>query len=392
LFKLRYTFKEMLMKYRYLWLAAVMLIFAFAAVSCKSTEPAVEAAPPAETLDPEAGPPSDSVLSAYRDAVKRADDARKLATDFNGPDYFPSDWQSADGLYSQAKAQDSVKTQAEARQSTTRWNAAADALEALSKTAIPRYAEDLTADVVAKRTALLATAALVPQAAWQDPMVKGTAEDYLLDADNAAAGALAKYGDGDYYGARDEGVKAGERYEAMDTALQAALVRLELEARGLVRYDPSAVNDADNTGLEAVDAYNNGDYPGAKGKADNALAAYRASLAKAVESYAADAGAAAAAERQKAVDAKAPVAVKQDFDAAEAIYGEAGSLYQAKSFDDAASLYTDAQGLFSRAARAAREKRRAAEEALRAAELKIVESDSIAGNAESILLNQGGMQ
>jgi hypothetical protein len=128
----------------------------------------------------------------------------------------------------------------------------------------------------------------------------------------------------------------------------------------------------------------------AQDKADEALLRYNLALRTAKESFAAENGAAAATERQRALDLKANVAVRQDFDSAQSIYNRANSSYRSENFDSAAELYAESRSMYEVVSQVAREKRRIAEEALQTADEKMLESDNIAKDAELIL--EGGAQ
>jgi hypothetical protein len=328
-------------------------------------------------MDPEDGPPSQAVLDNLNSAVAKAVQARKLATDFNGAGYFPPEFEAAEALYAQAESGKSTKTMRSTRESAVRYNQAADAFTAVADKAIVRYAEDLSAEVIAAREgAINADAGFL-------------AEEYLLDADNTAADALAKYNARDFYNARDKGITARDMYTALETGVEAFKIRLEIDDNGFAGYDPAAIERADNEALSAVADYEAGNIAGAKSKAGNVLSSYRQSLEKAWESYAADTGAAAAAERQRALDFKANVAVRQEYDAANAVYNRGVGSHRGRNFDNAASLYMESQAMFESVTQSAREKRRIAEDALRQAALKVEESDAAAQDAELIL---GGAQ
>jgi hypothetical protein len=93
-------------------------------------------------------------------------------------------------------------------------------------------------------------------------------------------------------------------------------------------------------------------------------------------------------ERRNALDAKANVAVREDFNRVDQIYNRAESAYNSRVFDNAADLYIQAEAGFVNAALAAEEKRRIAQEAIEAADRKLAESETTAANAEKIL--EGG--
>ncbi|MDR3145977.1 MAG: hypothetical protein LBU21_06845, partial [Treponema sp.] len=82
-----------------------MLIFAVV-ISCKSTPPAEEPPPPpppsaaAEpsppARDPNLEPPGADALASLEAAKARAEAARTLAQDFDGPLYAAQDWEAAE--------------------------------------------------------------------------------------------------------------------------------------------------------------------------------------------------------------------------------------------------------------------------------------------------------
>jgi hypothetical protein len=366
------------MKPKYVGYFLLGLLILAAGISCKTTKPVTEAPPQEETLDPENGPPDQNTLNSLNDAAARAAKARQLVMDFNGPSYFPPDWDSADSLYTQAESRKSTSTLRDARESVARYETAVTALTALGDKTIPRYAQDLESEVTNARIAAVNAGA------------DYLAQDYLRKADDRAVEALNQYGEKDYYAARDTAFTARDMYSALETGVNAAKIRLEIEERGFTRYDPSAIAAADTLGLSALDDYDSGNIASARSKAADVRSQYSQSLLKGKEAYASDTGAAAAAERQRALDVKANVAVRQDYDAANAIYNRGVSSFRGKNYDEAASLYIESRSLFENTARIAREKRRLAEDALRAAELKMSESGEIAGNAEIIL--EGGAQ
>jgi hypothetical protein len=368
------------MKMKYAGYLLLGLVLVIGTAACKSPPAPTEPAPPAEEpADPDNAPPGKAAVDGLNAAAERAADARKLVMDFNGPGYFPPDWAAADSLYSQAESRKSSVSVRETRESTARYNAAADALEALAGNTIPRYARDLEDEVLAARNGAVNAGA------------EYLAPDYLLKADNKAVEALAAYESNEYYPARDSGINTRDMYAVLETGVNAYKIRLEIEDRNFVRYDPSAIEATDAMALAALDTYDaDGSIAAAGASAASAFSQYSQSLAKAKESNAADTGAAAAAERQRALDIKANVAVRQDYDTANTVFNRAASSYRAGQYDEAADLYSEARSLFESAVRTARVKREAAEAALREAETKMAESDGNARNAELIL--EGGAQ
>ena len=369
------------MKSKYIGWVLIGLLALFTAVSCKSAPPptAEEEAPTAAApLDPNSLPPDQATLNELNAAAARAAAARKLASDFGASTSFPQDWQSADSLYSQAEQQKKSSTMLETRDSIARYNRAADAFDALANKTLAQYYETKQKEIDSARNKAVSSGAavLIP--------------DYLLDADNAAADALKKYQAKDYYGAKESADKALSMYAALNAGLDAYKVREQIFGKGFEVYDPVNIQLADDTMWSAASDYEAKNYAGAKQKADAALLRYNQALKTGWESYAAEKGANASAERQKALDLRANVAVRQEFNSAQAIYVRANTAFNSQRFEEAAGLYEDCESMFEVIAEVALEKRLAAEEALRRANDKMNESNEKAKNAEVIL--EGGVR
>jgi hypothetical protein len=371
------------------WFLLGLLILA-GGLSCKNAPPVTETVPPAEEAppaqeapaaekpDPDSAPPDQASLDALNAAAGRAAKARQLAVDFDGPAAFPQDWESAEARYTQAEAEKDTATAKGVRESTGRYNAAADAFEPLADKSITRFAQNLAAEVMAARDAALKAGA------------ETLAPEYLRTADDISLEGIARYEAKDYYAARDAAYLAGDMYPVLKTGVESYKVRQEIIARGFVDYDPYNIEIADGIALSGIADYEAGDPKAAQDKADEAFFRYNLALRTAKESFAADRGAAAAAERQKALDRKANVAVRQDFEAAASVYNQANNAFRGQNFDAAAALYEESQAMYEVASQAAVEKRRIAEAALQAASEKMVESDTAAKNAESVL--EGGVR
>ena len=373
------------MKLKFITLVLSLCLLAlFTAMSC-STAPAAGSTTPTEGTAPPSTPPppappstDQASLNALTSAAARAEAARKLAGDFEGQSFFPEEWQSADSLYAQAEQQRNTSTTQNANDSAARYNLAADAFEALAQKALAAAYEHAEKELAAAREAAIAAGAAV------------LAPDFLLDADNKVAKALEQYQAKDYYAAKDSALDAYDMYTALKTALDAKKIRDEIAARKFEVYDPASVDSGDNTLNAALDDYKAGNFSAAKDKADEALALFSQVLKTAWESYATKLRADVVAERQKALDLKANVAVKQDFDAAESVYSQANLSFNARKHEDAGVLYEKCLPMFTAAAATALEKRLAAEEALRKANERVAASDEAARNAEIIL--EGGVQ
>jgi hypothetical protein len=366
----------------WIWQFLAGLLILTGALSCKNAPPPVEPVPPveepppAEKVDPDMASPDRTSLDALNAAAERAAKARQLVIDFNGPAAFPSDWQSAEALYTQAEAGKDTSTAKAVRESTSRYNEAASALESLADKSIAQAARELEAEVTGAREAAVKAGA------------ETLAEGYFKSADNKALEAVAQYEAKDYYTARDSAYRARDMYGVLKTGSEAYTVRQEIIDRNFVEYDPRNVMIADEIALSGLADYEAGNIGAAQDKADEVFVRYNLALRTGKESFAADKGAAAADERQKALNLKANVAVRQDFEAATSIYNRAVNAYRGQNFDSAAALYEESRDMYEVVSLVAGEKRRTAEEALRSAEEKMTESDTTAKNAELIL--EGG--
>jgi hypothetical protein len=371
------------MKSKLFALLLIGFLVLFTSVSCASSPPPPEAA--ASTQETTPTTPSQSLIqqvtpqdqAALNAAAARAEAARKLASDFDGASLFPQEWQSADSLYSEAERQRNAGTSAEARDSVVRYNNAADAFDALNQMIISYYYEKAERELIDAREAAIKTGAHV------------YTPDYLLEADGVVAEALAKYQAKDYYSAKDAFEDALLMYSILNTGLSAYKVREEIEAWGFGLYDLYGLNLADDSLYNAASDFQEKNYSSAKNKAETALFQYELALKTAWEAFAAEKAASASALRQKALDLKANVAVRQDFDAAEAIFSQANTDYRSQNFEESALLYIECESMYALAAETAREKQGEAEEALRRADQRVAESDENARNVE--LLVEGGV-
>jgi len=139
---------------------------------------------------------------------------------------------------------------------------------------------------------------------------------------------------------------------------------------------PDFFSLADDVSLYAIDRWEAKDYSGAKDAADIAWIMYLS--------------VAAPVERQMAIDLKADIAARQEFNTADAILYQANAAYMGQEYEKAALLYEECLLIYRTASQMVPERRQAAEEALRRANQKVAESDVTARNAEAVL--QGGMK
>jgi hypothetical protein len=378
-------------KYISLILAALL---SWAVLSCAGAPPPEESPPPAPPLqkaeppapkpvepvteepaavEPAPEPPDQGALSALEAAKARAETARTRAMDFDGPLYAEPDWQSAETRYAQAGEEEKAGTQGEARDSTARYDAAADAFDQVFKLALPRYAQTRENEVIEAREAALASG------------IGGIYPDRLEAAEQVVDQALAQYEAEDYYPAADSAFLAVHLFNALKTGAAAFQAREEIAAGDFVKYDPDNYDLAEENGIRALAAYDALAAEEAQSAAGEALLRYNLVLSRGWESYAAERRALAAAERQAALDLKANVAVKPEFDAAAGIYSQGETAFRSRRYPEAVDFYFQSEYMFAGVCGTAAEKRRIAEEAIKKAENRTTASEETARNAEAIL-------
>ncbi|MDR2403629.1 MAG: hypothetical protein LBD78_06320 [Spirochaetaceae bacterium] len=366
---------------------SILLIF-LVVISCKSTPPveepppppppaAAEPAPPAR--DPNLEPPGADALASLEAAKARAEAARTLAYDFDGPLYAAQDWEAAESQYVLAGEQEKVATLGDVNQSIALYTNAADAFDGVFQQTIPQYAQVREDTVVATRDAAIKAG------------IAEVSPERLKAADDRTAEALRLYEEEkDYYSAAMVVLQAIDMYRALKTGTEAYHTRLEIEERDFGRYDADNYALADTVGLKALDAYDSSDVSDALINAEEALFRYETVLSTAWERYAGERKDAAGAERKAALELKADVAVKGDFSTAQELYNQAETQFRASGYAEASELYSKAETQFIAVRGVAAEKRRLAEEAIKMAEEKAMVSDETARNAETIL--EGGAQ
>jgi len=215
-----------------------LLIF-LAMFSCASAPPPEDPLTVATTatepvLTGDAGPASQTDLSALNAAVARAAAARKKAADFDAQSILPSDWQSADALYTDAEQNRNTSTSGAARESAARYEKAADAFDDLFDKIISQYADKKRQELLDAREAAINAGAedLFP--------------DYLLQADNFALDAEEKYLANDYNGLKSSADDAIAIYKTLKTIIEARKIREEIVRMGFQNNDPDKFGLADD--------------------------------------------------------------------------------------------------------------------------------------------------
>jgi hypothetical protein len=331
---------------------------------------------PVEVTDPSKLPPDQAAETALAAAVARAEKSRKQAFDLEVPDTFAEDWKKAEALFMTGRDTAQVKTQLSYTEAAKAYNDAADAYDALALKALPLYAEARRQEIVKARANAVKAGAdqLLPE--------------QLAAADRVADRAQAEFDAGNYYTAAATAQEARSRYIILKTGLDAYAVQQEIDRRDFAKYDAGNYSLAQQKLQTSQEAYDAGDIASAQNNAEEALLRFRLALNKGREMNASGRGQAALAEQQAAQDLKAQVAVKSDFERAQALYNEAEQAFKAEQYDDAADMYTQAEALFADVKNVAAEKRARALEALQAAQQKISATEDAAKKADTVL--EGG--
>jgi hypothetical protein len=330
----------------------------------------VETPPPEPAPDPSKGPPNQAILDALDGAVADLNRIRQQVIDFEGPAYFPEDWKNAESQFQAAGEQAKKDTQGDAQASLERYKAAAGTYGEILRKTLPRYADARKKEIQEARDAAVHEG------------IQSLSPKHLLAADEKALEALRQYEGEEYYAAAASAALALDMYRLLKTGTAAYHIREEIVRQDFIPYDPRNFEKADTSGLAAIAAYEEGRTEGLQGEAENIQSLYALVLKTGWISFAAERGAAAASERQAALDVKANVATRKDFDAASVVYNQAEGLFKKENYPEAAGLYVQAEYQFANTAKNAEEKRRAAEIAIKLAEEKMVESDEKAQQAE----------
>jgi hypothetical protein len=304
------------------------------------------------------------------------EDARTRAMVFDGPEYDPQNWAAAETRYGSAGDQVKKSTQGEVQAGIAFYTRLAEDYEGIFNNAIPLYAKAREDEIVQARAEAVGAGIL------------DLSPERLEMADSRVDEAVALYEGKDYFSASDAALQGVDMYKALKIGCQAFAMRMDIEDYGFWQYDSENCDLGDEVGYEALDAYDAMDIDEALVDAEEAYLRYNLVWNTGWKTYAAERGNAAAEERRNALDLKANVAVRDDFDAASDIYNRAQTSFRAEQFADAADLYFQSEFLFAAVCSIALEKREIAEEAIRMAEEKTAASDETARSAEETL--QGG--
>jgi hypothetical protein len=187
-----------------------------------------------------------------------------------------------------------------------------------------------------------------------------------------------------------------DRFRLLKIGAETYFVWREIADYGFGRYDPDTYGATNAKALTAINEYDalsyglDGDIKDILRQAEEIQAAYNTILGTGWKLYATERRATALAERQVALDIKAHVAVRDEYEAAQKLFDQAENSFLAKQYPDAAEFYFRSEFLFAVASGTAAEKRRIAEGAIQEAEAKAADSDETARKAALIL--EGGAE
>lgn len=373
------------MKRRLLSVGILFLVLILGMVSCKSKPETTEPESPAQTEAPTTGPEtpapkgiSQDIIDALNAAMARAEIAREMSIEVNGPVYFPDDWNETESQYILANDETLEETEAAYKEAAETYAGIALAFEAITADSLPMYAEELRGKVLEARSMAIATG------------VADLTPERFLVAEEYAVVMEAAFETEDYITTIETADIALPYYLALGTGGEAFNARTEIVNRNFAFFDQSTFDAAENNAEMAINSYDSGDIDMALDNAQQALAKYNIVLRKAWYTLATQEGTTATGARKAAVDVKAPVAVKQEFDKADVIYKEAQNFYKTEEFQNAAESYTQSISMFHTVRELAEYKRQQADAAIKAAEKKVSESGHTAEEAEIIL--EGGAQ
>jgi hypothetical protein len=373
---------------KFAWPVLFGLLAVFLAVSCKTTpeetgtESLVETGTvaTAETPTPEpepnlAGPADAASLQQYGAARDRAEAARIKAMNVNAWNYFPEDWDSAEAVYGDASDAAEPATLGEARERAQTWSGLEASYNDLYQRSLPQFAEERRQQLLAARKAAMDTGI-------QNVTDPADMQRRFNDVEALSQTAQSKYDAGDYEGAAAAAFEAYERYNILKSLGDAKKLQEEADRRDFYTYDPDNYEAAVEAGNKAVELFESGNLAVAQIAADESVAGFTSVIKNSWLDINDQKSTAARNLRQEALDAKANVAVKDQYNAAEKTYNSAFVALRGADYENSAKLFDQAASQYRSSRDAAIDKRIRAEEAIRAAEEKVADSKDKAEAAE----------
>ena len=362
----------MKLRIRYLLLAGVFISLIL--VSCKTTGKDVTAGDTVFIQEDLTDPPADFLLESLAQAEERAKEARSWAEYVNGPVHCSDLWKTTEQRFELADSRKNVPaTKGETYARIDEWNDIKLAYDEIFNGSFEPFLKEQQ-DVLAKARKKAVDAGaeeLVP--------------DRLAVADSHAARSREKYNNGDNYGSLNSGKEAWDRYRILETVALARAKQAEADEYNLFEKDPDTYKLAAEAGNKAIDLYDDGKLVKSQEEASKALAGFSKIVRDGMMANVQEKASEARDRRAEALEAKANVAVRSDFDAAEAVYNQAHVALRGEMYGEAIELFSRSSDLFIIAYENALEKRDIAEEAIERSDRKLAESEEIAQNAEDII-------
>jgi hypothetical protein len=344
-------------------------IFPFIVVSCAST-PGSQTTALAGSLNT---PADKTSLEDISQARAMAEEARSRAEYVNGSTYCLDEWGLAENRYLTAKDYDIPKTKGETNVQVAEWKALNTVYEDIYNRSFPQYAGE--------QQKLLATAREEAVKAGADKLVP----ERFAQADALAGIAGEKFEKGDLDGSIRDGKQARDRYRVLQIIAEAHNIQAEADKNDFFSVDPDSYILAADAGNQAVDLYDESKLPEARDVAEDAVDRFSQVVKNGWVSKIEEKTSFAEEARIVSRRAKADIASKPEFDAAEQVYNRALAAQNAEDYAKAAELFNESGGLFIKARDSAVIKRERAEEALLKAEQKLAESEEKAQTAEDLI-------
>jgi len=353
------------MKLKFRYLVLIGLFFPIILFSCKTTDTGGKGNV--------VGPADDTSLEGIARARAAAEEARSRAEYANGADYFPDEWDLAEGRYSKAKDYANPETKAESTAQLAEWKALKVVYDDIFNKSAPRFAVE--------QQKMLAAAREEAVKAGADELVP----DRLAQADALADESRQKLEKADFPGSVITGKDAMDRYNVLTAIAKAHNKQVEADNNQFFSVDPDNYMLAAEAGNKAVDLYDEANFPEAQEAADEALNRFTQVVKNGWVSKVEEKASVATEWRTASQEVKANVAVKPEYDAAERIYNNAHVALRAEEYAVATELFEQSGGLFAKAHDNAVIKRDKAEEALRRAEQKLAASEEKAQTAAELI-------
>ena len=328
------------------------------------------------TLD--AQPADDATLASLDAAAAQTADARLRALVFDAPIHDMAGWEAAEARYN---AQDELvkrSTRGEVEDGLAFYQQLTRDYEGIFETIIPLYMNARQEEIARARAEAI-------EAGIQD-----LSPERLALADSKAEEFNALFLQKDYFAAADTASQAVDMYFVLKISSLAHGLQQEIEQNEFEKYDEDNYSLAGEVLAASLAAYDANAIGESIVNAEESYLRYSLVLAAGWQAYATERAAAAEEELRNALERKANVAVREDFNAASDIYNRAQASFRSEQYADAADLYFQSEYLFAVVSVIAEEKRLIAEEAIRIAEERAAASDERAREAESIL--QGGVE